>query len=69
LINGASIGFMKGEISTLMEDIKLLKPTFLPAVPRLLNKVYDVIIQKAEQAGFIKWTIFHMGINGKLSKL
>ena len=60
---------MKGEISTLTEDIKLLKPTFLIAVPRMLNKIYDVIINKAEQAGFLKRTIFKMGINGKLSRL
>ena len=44
LMSGASMGFMKKDLTTLMDDIKLLRPTFLPAVPWFLNKVYDVII-------------------------
>jgi len=39
---------MRGEISKLMEDIKLLRPTLLPAVPRMLNKIYDGIMNQAE---------------------
>ncbi|GBL99519.1 hypothetical protein AVEN_68797-1 [Araneus ventricosus] len=38
LMNGASIGFFSGDTNQLLEDIKILQPTVLPAVPRLLNK-------------------------------
>lgn len=41
--HGARVGFYQGEISLLMDDIKTLKPTFLPVVPRLLNRIYDKI--------------------------
>jgi long-chain acyl-CoA synthetase len=41
---GAGVGFFGGEILKLNEDMKLLKPSVFPAVPRLLNKIYDKIM-------------------------
>uniref|UniRef100_A0A8C8MH33 Arachidonate--CoA ligase n=1 Tax=Oncorhynchus tshawytscha TaxID=74940 RepID=A0A8C8MH33_ONCTS len=41
LCHGARVGFYQGDISLLMDDIKTLKPTFFPVVPRLLNRIYD----------------------------
>ncbi|CAL1273049.1 unnamed protein product [Larinioides sclopetarius] len=41
LIVGGSIGFFSGDISKLVDDMRILQPTFFPAVPRLLNKLYD----------------------------
>uniref|UniRef100_A0A1A8S358 Long-chain-fatty-acid--CoA ligase n=1 Tax=Nothobranchius rachovii TaxID=451742 RepID=A0A1A8S358_9TELE len=40
---GARVGFFQGDISLLMDDIKTLKPTLLPVVPRILNRIYDKI--------------------------
>lgn len=40
---GASVGFYQGDITLLMDDMKTLKPTFLPVVPRLLNRIYDKV--------------------------
>ncbi|KAI4872017.1 hypothetical protein NFI96_018459 [Prochilodus magdalenae] len=42
--HGARVGFYQGDISLLMDDIKTLKPTFFPVVPRLLNRIYDKIL-------------------------
>ncbi|XP_030646141.1 long-chain-fatty-acid--CoA ligase 6 isoform X2 [Chanos chanos] len=42
--HGARVGFYQGDISLLMDDIKTLKPTFFPVVPRLLNRIYDKIM-------------------------
>lgn len=48
--HGARVGFYQGDISLLMDDIKTLKPTFFPVVPRLLNRIYDkVCIQSSPQ--------------------
>lgn len=41
--HGAKVGFYQGDISLLMDDIKTLKPTFFPVVPRLLNRIYDKV--------------------------
>ncbi|KAM4576446.1 long-chain-fatty-acid--CoA ligase 1 isoform 1-T1 [Odontesthes bonariensis] len=41
---GARVGFYQGDISLLMDDIKTLKPTLFPVVPRILNRIYDKIM-------------------------
>ena len=43
--HGAKIGFFRGDIKKLTDDIKLLRPTIFPSVPRLLNRVYDKVVR------------------------
>lgn len=40
---GGKIGFFQGDIRLLPDDMKALKPTVFPTVPRLLNRVYDKV--------------------------
>ncbi|KAL2342676.1 hypothetical protein Fmac_003961 [Flemingia macrophylla] len=40
IMHGASIGFWRGDIKLLLEDIGELKPTIFVAVPRVLDRVY-----------------------------
>uniref|UniRef100_A0A8C9WJX9 Long-chain-fatty-acid--CoA ligase n=1 Tax=Scleropages formosus TaxID=113540 RepID=A0A8C9WJX9_SCLFO len=40
---GAKVGFFQGDIKLLPDDMKTLQPTVFPAVPRLLNRVYDKV--------------------------
>ncbi len=42
-MNGGHIGFYRGDVKELMDDIRELKPTIFVSVPRLLNKVYDKV--------------------------
>jgi long-chain acyl-CoA synthetase len=42
--SGGAVGFFSGDIKQLTNDLKVLKPTVMPAVPRLLNRVYDKIL-------------------------
>jgi long-chain acyl-CoA synthetase len=42
---GAQIGFFGGQILKIIDDLQVLQPTVFPSVPRLLNKVYDRIMQ------------------------
>lgn len=37
------MGFFQGDISLLMDDIKTLKPTLFPVVPRILTRIYDKV--------------------------
>lgn len=41
---GARVGFFQGDIRLLPDDMKTLKPTVFPSVPRLLNRVYDKVL-------------------------
>ncbi|XP_077426928.1 long-chain-fatty-acid--CoA ligase 1a isoform X2 [Vanacampus margaritifer] len=47
LMQGARIGFFQGDIRLLMDDLKELRPTFFPVVPRLLNRMFDKIFSQA----------------------
>lgn len=54
---GGSIGFMR-DVTTLTEDLQLVKPHYLICVPRLFNKIYDTIQIQMEDAGGIKKKLF-----------
>ncbi|XP_069467891.1 long-chain-fatty-acid--CoA ligase 5 [Ambystoma mexicanum] len=40
---GGRVGFFQGDIRLLTDDMKTLRPTVFPTVPRLLNRIYDKI--------------------------
>ena len=43
LVNGGRIGFYQGDAKKLLDDIKVLRPTLFPCVPRVMNKIYDKV--------------------------
>ncbi|XP_068112669.1 long-chain-fatty-acid--CoA ligase 5 [Hyperolius riggenbachi] len=45
---GAKVGFFQGDIRLLTDDMKVLRPTVFPTVPRLLNRIYDGIKSAAK---------------------
>uniref|UniRef100_A0A673C4R8 Arachidonate--CoA ligase n=1 Tax=Sphaeramia orbicularis TaxID=375764 RepID=A0A673C4R8_9TELE len=45
--HGGRIGFYQGDIRLLPDDMKALRPTIFPVVPRLLNRMYDKIFNQA----------------------
>lgn len=55
---GGSLGFMR-DVTTLAEDLKLVRPTYLICVPRLFNKIYDGIMARMDEAGGIKKKLFN----------
>jgi long-chain acyl-CoA synthetase len=44
---GARVGYLSGSVFNLLADVKELRPTLFPIVPRLLNRIYDTVWQKA----------------------
>lgn len=40
---GGAVGFYSGDIKRLSDDMKALRPSVMPAVPRLLNRLYDKV--------------------------
>ncbi|GFN86278.1 long-chain-fatty-acid--coa ligase 5 [Plakobranchus ocellatus] len=65
---GARIGFFQGDVKKLMDDIKELKPTIFPSVPRLLNRFYDKVVSGVN-ASRVKKFLFNMAINSKTKEL
>eukprot|EP00592_Proboscia_alata_P007397 CAMPEP_0194357300 /NCGR_PEP_ID=MMETSP0174-20130528/4799_1 /TAXON_ID=216777 /ORGANISM="Proboscia alata, Strain PI-D3" /LENGTH=633 /DNA_ID=CAMNT_0039127253 /DNA_START=221 /DNA_END=2122 /DNA_ORIENTATION=- len=65
LVNGASIGFFRGDAKLLVEDLVALRPTIMPAAPRVLNKIYDKIMAGIAQAGGLKQKLFNQALATK----
>ncbi len=59
-----SIGVHFAEsLETISENLKEVKPIFMTAVPRLLEKVYDKIYAKGSELSGIKKKLFYWAIN------
>ncbi|XP_036791739.1 long-chain-fatty-acid--CoA ligase 1 isoform X4 [Oncorhynchus mykiss] len=65
--HGARVGFYQGDISLLMDDIKTLKPTFFPVVPRLLNRIYDKILGSVTSP--LRRAVLHYAVKRKQAEL
>lgn len=66
--SGAAVGFYTGNIRDLTNDLKALKPTIMPTVPRLFNRVYDNI-QNEISSSPLKRILFKMALKSKESEL
>src|SRR4051794_5429100 len=53
-MEGGSVGFFRGDIRLLTDDIRTLKPTVIPVVPRLLNRLYDKVLGEVNKSAISK---------------
>ena len=66
---GASIGYWRGDIKGLVEDIAALRPTLFCGVPRVFDRIYAGVISKVDGGSAIKKALFHWGYRRKLHAL
>jgi long-chain acyl-CoA synthetase len=64
---GGSIGFMES-VATIGEDMAKIKPTWLIAVPRVFNKIYDGLWAKMNEEGGLPKKLFVMGVDAARKK-
>jgi long-chain acyl-CoA synthetase len=64
---GGSIAFV-GSVQTIVEDLGKAQPTFLIAVPRIFNRVYDGLWAKMEEEGGLPRKLFVMGVDSAKKK-
>lgn len=64
LMRGVAIGYFNGNPLTLVKDIQMLKPTILPAVPRVLTKLYDTINMLMAKEEY-KNKLYHVALKQK----
>lgn len=67
--HGASIGFWRGDVKLLIEDIGELKPTVFCAVPRVLDRIYTGLQQKLSAGGILKKSMFGFAYSYKLNNM
>lgn len=65
LARGVAIGYFNGNPLTLIKDVQMLRPTILPAVPRVLTKLYDTINMMMAKEPH-KHKLFQVAIKQKL---
>ncbi|XP_013200983.1 long-chain-fatty-acid--CoA ligase 5 isoform X1 [Amyelois transitella] len=65
---GGAVGFYSGDMRRLADDLSALKPTMMPAVPRLLNRLYDKA-QAEISSSKLKKLLFNMALSAKESEL
>ncbi|GMH00425.1 hypothetical protein Nepgr_002264 [Nepenthes gracilis] len=66
---GASIGYWRGDIKLLSEDIRELKPTIFCAVPRVLDRIYSGLKEKISSGGLVKRALFNIAYSYKLQNM
>lgn len=64
---GGCIGFSTGDNLRLLEDAQMLKPHFFPAVPRVLNRVYQSAMAAGNVPG-LKGALFRAAVRTKLDQ-
>jgi long-chain acyl-CoA synthetase len=68
-LHGSSVAFWRGDPLFLIEDIQACRPTALAAVPRVLNAIYDKVVNGFNAAGGMKKKIFDVGLAVKTQNL
>lgn len=66
---GARIGFFHGNVLELVDDLKVLKPTLFPSVPRLYNRFGGVIKSQTVDAPGFRGTLSRHIVQTKLANL
>lgn len=67
--SGCKIGYFRGDVALLMEDIQELRPTFFPTVPRLLNRIYTKIVASTIEAPGLVGALSRRAVAAKLANL
>lgn len=68
-LRGGSIGNFGGDVRKLADDLQILKPTVFPAVPRVLNRVYDAINKSVSESNWVKRFLFNRALKKKTANV
>ncbi|KAF8698195.1 hypothetical protein HU200_035714 [Digitaria exilis] len=69
IYHGSKIGFWRGDVKLLVDDIAALKPTVFCAVPRVLDRIYSSLTAKISSGGMLKKTLFNITYKMKLDSM
>jgi long-chain acyl-CoA synthetase len=66
---GASVGFYSGDVTQLLDDVQVLKPTLFASVPRLWNRIYDRVMAGVREGSPIARALFNRAYAAKRAAL
>ncbi|KAE9451973.1 hypothetical protein C3L33_16135, partial [Rhododendron williamsianum] len=67
--HGGSIGFWRGDVKLLTEDLGALKPSIFCAVPRVLDMLYTGLKKKISSGSLVKRSLFDIAYRSKLDRM
>ncbi|MGH2944277.1 MAG: AMP-dependent synthetase/ligase, partial [Solirubrobacteraceae bacterium] len=59
---GGEMAYWRRDAKKIVEDVQIIKPTHLPSVPRIFEKIHTGATAKAEAAGGVKAKLFHWAV-------
>ena len=65
LFNGAHVGFYRGDVLGLLDDIAALQPTIFCSVPRLWNRIYDKVNAGVREGSAVTQKLFQWAYASK----
>jgi len=60
---GGTIAFWRGDPKVVLEDLASTRPTHVPSVPRVFEKVHTKAMAGVEEAGRVRRAIFHWALD------
>ncbi|KAG0441556.1 Long-chain-fatty-acid--CoA ligase 5 [Dictyocoela muelleri] len=63
---GEKAAFFRGNVKTIVDDIKIIKPTFLVGVPRVFNGIYQKIRAEVSKRSLLTQGIFYLSLKTKI---
>jgi len=69
LTAGVTIGYWRGDVSGLIEDIAALRPTVLVGAPRVFNTIYDKVQNQLSQVSVFRRSMFQYAFGSKLAQI
>eukprot|EP01069_Polyplicarium_translucidae_P009631 Polyplicarium_translucidae@DN3329_c1_g4_i1.p1 len=69
IYRGGRIGISCGEVSRMLEEIKMLNPTFLPTVPRICTRFRDVAMEEVAKMSRLRRVAFYAALRLKQASI
>ncbi|KAI0981643.1 hypothetical protein GJ496_006824 [Pomphorhynchus laevis] len=71
LLYGYKMGYFNGNPRKILEDIQVLQPTILAAVPRVLSRIHEGIEKKTsrQEAGVVRSVLFKLALRQKINAI
>jgi len=66
---GGQIGYWRGDVKMLVDDIGSLRPTFFCGVPRIYDRIFAGVTDQVNKAGGLKKFLFNFGFSRKMHHL
>lgn len=65
VLRNVAVGFACGDVSKLMEDAKILKPTMFLGVPKIFERIYKKIFEIRDNVSWVKRKLFDRALSTK----